>query len=90
MLSRPLPDCEAQGAGDANGQVSELVPKHTANFSASYSRNLNAEMDWFVKSFLNYESKKYVTIKLNKHHINMSCNVNYTNIANLSEVCNIY
>lgn len=62
LLSRPLPDCEAQGAGDANGQQSELVPKQTANFSAHYSRNLNAEMDWFVKSFLNYEAKKYVSV----------------------------
>jgi outer membrane receptor protein involved in Fe transport len=62
LLSRPLPDCEAQGAGDANGQVSELVPKHTANLSANYSRSLTGDMDWFVKSYLNYESKKYVSV----------------------------
>jgi outer membrane receptor protein involved in Fe transport len=62
LLSRPLPDCEAQGAGDANGKVSELVPKHTANLSANYSRSLTGDIDWFVKSFLNYEAKKYATV----------------------------
>ena len=61
-LERPLPDCEAQGTGDASGHRSELVPMHTANLSATYMRPLNAEMEWFLKSYLNYESKKYVTV----------------------------
>jgi outer membrane receptor protein involved in Fe transport len=62
LLERPLPDCEAQGTGDASGKRAELVPKHSANLSAAYVRPLNGDMDWFLKNYLNYESKKYMTV----------------------------
>ena len=63
LLSRPIPDCEAQGAGNASGQRGELVPKHTANFSATYQRPLgSSDMEWFLKNYLNYASKRYMTV----------------------------
>jgi outer membrane receptor protein involved in Fe transport len=63
LTTRPTPDCEAQGAGNAAGKQGELTPKHTANFSASYQRPFAAsDMEWFVKNYLNYSSKRYMTV----------------------------
>ncbi|MDP6437628.1 MAG: TonB-dependent receptor [Gammaproteobacteria bacterium] len=62
LLSRPLPDCEAQDPNNAAGNESALVPKHTLNLSAVYRRGFRGDMEWFVKNYLNYESKKYVTV----------------------------
>ncbi|MBS95161.1 MAG: hypothetical protein CL799_12045 [Chromatiales bacterium] len=56
------PDCAAQGVGDASGNEAELVPKHSLNLSAIYTRPFRGDMEWFVKNYLNYESKKYVSV----------------------------
>jgi outer membrane receptor protein involved in Fe transport len=56
------PDCEAQDPNNAAGQRPGLVPKHSANLSAEYTRPLWSDMEWFLKSFLNYESEKYVSV----------------------------
>jgi iron complex outermembrane recepter protein len=48
--------------GDVNGNTTPSTPKHNANLSATYRDDFGNESDWFVRSFLNYESKKYANV----------------------------
>ena len=47
--------------GNAKGQEAPRVPKHSANFAATYRNVLTGDLDWFMRTDLNYESKRWVT-----------------------------
>lgn len=50
------------GTGDVDGNTTASTPKHNANLSATYRDEFGSNSDWFVRFFLNYESKKYVNV----------------------------
>lgn len=49
-------------AGDASGKLAPRVPEHSANASANYYRPLSGRLNWFARTDLNFESKKYNTV----------------------------
>jgi outer membrane receptor protein involved in Fe transport len=57
-----IPDCAAQGAGDASGQEGPLVPKHNATLSADYTRPFINNSELIVRNFLIYNSKQYLDV----------------------------
>ena len=50
------------GTGDVDGNTTPSTPKHNANLSATYRDTFGNDSDWFVRSFLNYESKKFANV----------------------------
>jgi outer membrane receptor protein involved in Fe transport len=61
LVTRPLPDCAAQGTGDASGNRNGFTPDHNLSLSAAYIDTFTENVEWFAKTFFNYESKKYVS-----------------------------
>jgi len=58
-------------AGDASGQRAPRVAEHTANIVANYERGISADLGWFFRTDLNFESKKYATVANLAHTGNM-------------------
>ncbi len=53
--------------GNAVGQEAPRVPKHSANFAATYSHILWNDIDWFARTDVTYESKKWASV-VNQAH----------------------
>ena len=53
--------------GNAVGREAPRVPKHSANFAATYRHILFDEIDWFARTDVTYESKKWATV-VNQAH----------------------
>ncbi|NKB43054.1 MAG: TonB-dependent receptor plug domain-containing protein [Alphaproteobacteria bacterium] len=50
------------GDGNVEGNTNSSTPKHNLNLSASYTDDFGNDSDWFVRTFLNYESSKFASV----------------------------
>lgn len=50
------------GDGNVEGNTNSSTPKHNLNLSASYTDDLGNDSEWFLRTYLNYESSKYASV----------------------------
>lgn len=50
------------GDGNVEGNTNSSTPKHNLNVSASYTDDLGNDAEWFLRTYLNYESSKYASV----------------------------
>lgn len=50
------------GDGNVEGNTNSSTPKHNLNISASYTDDLGNDAEWFLRTYLNYESSKFASV----------------------------
>ena len=53
---------ELTGDGDASGQAAPRVPKQTVNLGSTYRNAMTAQIEWFWRYDLTYQTRQYSTV----------------------------